>query len=362
VKKYERVERWIRGAIGEGRISPGEKLPSESQLCQQFGVSRNAVRQAIRNLAHEGWVESIKGVGTFCRLRVSDSRLSTNIGFVDFFTSSYIFPEIIRGCDHVLYKRGFHLLLNQSEYDLEKERNILLNLRRKRVDGIIIAPVYDGGERSNADLLQEFQDEGIPVVLIDSYFPNRDFGMVALDDRLGGREAVSFLWEKGHRRIGLFYQEDYYVKVLRKQGVEEFLREKGAPIRREWLVAFKGQGPTGEAPEAAERFFAAAHELPTAFVCSNDEDALHLMRAAERHRLKIPDDLSVVGFDNSNIAQLDKIALTSVHHPSFLMGENATNILLDEILHPELRFVTRTVVTPALVERSSVRAVQPVES
>ena len=57
MKKYERVERWIRGAIGEGRINPGEKLPSESQLCQQFGVSRNAVRQAIRNLVHEGWVD-----------------------------------------------------------------------------------------------------------------------------------------------------------------------------------------------------------------------------------------------------------------------------------------------------------------
>lgn len=361
MKKYERVERWIRTAISDGRISPGEKLPSESQLCQQFGVSRNAVRQAIRNLIVEGSVESLKGVGTFCRSRPADGRLSTNIGFVDFFTSSYIFPEIIRGCDHVLFKRGFHLLLNQSEYDLDKERRILLNLQRKRVDGVIISPVYDGGERSNVDLLEKLQEEGIAVVLIDSYLPGNDFGMVTLDDRHGGREAASFLWEKGHRRIGVFYQDDYYVKVRRREAVEEFLREKGAQVRSEWLVGFKGQGPTGDAPEVAEHFFSVTRDLPTAFVCSNDEDALHLVRAAERHGLKVPDDLSIVGFDDSNIAQLPQIALTSVHHPSFLMGETATNILLEKIFHPELHFVTRTVITPTLVERNSVRTLVAAE-
>ena len=63
MKKHQVVETWIRNRIDEGGIAPGERLPSESQLCDQFGVSRNAVRQAIHTLLHEGRVETIKGVG-----------------------------------------------------------------------------------------------------------------------------------------------------------------------------------------------------------------------------------------------------------------------------------------------------------
>ena len=357
MKKYELVESWIRESISESRIAPGERLPSESQLCAQFSVSRNAVRQAIHNLSHDGWVESVKGVGTFCRSRVSDSRLTTNIGFVCFFTGSYIFPEIIRGCDRVLYKRGFHLILNQSEYDLEKERTILESLERKRVDGIIIEPVFDGG-RSNASLLERLSAEGTAVVLIDSYFPEREFSFVALDDRLGGEKAASFLWEKGHRKIGIFYQNDYQVKILRRQGAAEYLEAQGAAVRDEWIVGFRGQGPASEARAAAARFFDEADELPTAFVCSNDEDALQLIREAERRGIRVPEDLSVIGFDNSSIAELEQVSLTSVHHPSFSMGEAATTILLDKILRPELHFVTRTIISPTLIERNSVRALE----
>ncbi len=361
MRKYELVEDWVRTSIRDNRIAPGDKLPSESQLCAQFGVSRNAVRQAIRNLAHEGSVESVKGVGTFCRKRLADSMLSTNIGFVCFFSGSYIFPEIIRGCDHVLYQRGFHLLLNQSEYDLEKERAILVNLKKKGVDGIIIEPVFDGHGRSNADLLGELSDQGTPVVLIDNYFASPEFSVVSLDDRLGGAEAASFVWNKGHRRIGVFYQADYQVKILRKEGALERLARLGAAVPDAWIVGFNGQGPASEAPRAAERFFGASVELPSAMICSNDEEALHLMQAAERHGIRVPDDLSVVGFDNSSIAQIGQVSLTSVHHPSFAMGETATTILLEKIFHPELRFVTRTIITPTLVERSSVRTIETEE-
>lgn len=67
----------------------------------------------------------------------------------------------------------------------------------------------------------------------------------------------------------------------------------------------------------------------------------------------------MVGFDNSDIAQLEKISLTSVDHPSFEIGERAANILLDKILHPEMRFVTQTIISPSLVERNSVRNLEP---
>jgi GntR family transcriptional regulator of arabinose operon len=359
MKKHKVIEMWIRNRIEEGVLVPGDRLPSESALCAQFGFSRNAVRMAIQNLVEEGRVESIKGVGTFCRAKLPSSPFSANIGVVEFFIGSYIYPEIIRGCYNTLSRKGFSLLVNQSEYNVEQERSILQELRRKKVGGIIIAPIYGAGDRSNAMLLEEIQQEGTPVVLCDDYFPGRDFSSVTLDYYACGERAAAHLWERGHRRIGIFYQKDFIVKANRMKGVLDFLGRNEAPIRAGWIVGFNGQGPMSEAAAAAERFFKGAKELPSAFVCGNDEDALRLIEVAERHGIRVPDDLSVVGFDNSDIAQLEKISLTSVDHPSFDIGEKAANILLDKILHPEVRFVTRTIITPTLVERSSVRSLEP---
>lgn len=359
MKKHQVIETWIRSRIDEGVLVPGEKLPSESQLCAQFGVSRNAVRQAIHSLIHEGLVESTKGVGTFCRTRLPASPLSANIGLIEFFISSYIYPEIIRGCYNTLSRKGFALLLNQSEYNLEQERAILQDLRKKKVGGIIIAPIYGAGDRSNALLLEEIQNEGIAVVLCDDYFPGRNFSSVTLDYHTCGEEAAAHLWRKGHRKIGIFYQKDFLVKANRMKGVLDYLGRQEAPVRAAWIVGFNGQGPTSQASAAAERFLKGAKELPSAFVCGNDEDALHLIEVAERQGIRVPGDLSVVGFDNSDIAQLEKISLTSVDHPSFEIGEKAANILLDKIFHPEIRFVTHTIITPSLVERSSVRSLVP---
>jgi GntR family transcriptional regulator of arabinose operon len=167
------------------------------------------------------------------------------------------------------------------------------------------------------------------------------------------------LWKKGHRRIGIFYQKDFLVKANRMKGVLDYLGRQEAPVRAAWMVGFNGQGPTSQASAAAERFLKGARELPSAFVCGNDEDALRLIEVAERQGIRVPADLSVVGFDNSDIAQLEKISLTSVDHPSFEIGEKAANILLDKIFHPEIRFVTHTIITPSLVERSSVRSLVP---
>jgi GntR family transcriptional regulator, arabinose operon transcriptional repressor len=360
MKKREHVETWIRGRIETGAIAPGEKLPSESQLCARFSVSRNVVRQAIAALAREGIVESTRGIGTFCKARLPASLVSTTIGIVQFFLSSYIYPEVIRGCYDTLSRRGFSLQVDQSEYNLEQERGILAALRKKRVGGIIIAPIYGAGDRSNALLLEEMQAEGTAIVLCDDYYPGRAFSSVTLDYQACGEMAAGHLWGHGHRRIGIFYQKDFLVKAARMKGVLDYLGRMEDPVRPAWIVGFNGQGPNGEGSAAAERFLRASRELPSAVVCGNDEDALRLIEAAERRGMRVPQDLSVVGFDNSQAAQMEKISLTSIDHPSYAIGERASAILLDKILHPDLRFLTRTVISPVLVERRSVLGLNPV--
>ncbi|WP_455383623.1 GntR family transcriptional regulator, partial [Salinispira pacifica] len=127
MKKYETVMAWLRDNIKTGQILPGEKLPSEPELMRRFGVSRNSVRQAIGGLIRENLVESRHGVGSFC-IRRAQARTML-LGFVTLRLNSYIFPRIIQGCNRVAQKNGFTLLINETFYDAEQERKLLLALR-----------------------------------------------------------------------------------------------------------------------------------------------------------------------------------------------------------------------------------------
>ncbi len=355
--KQQQIRQWILDNIKNGQILPGDKLPSESELCGKLAASRGSVRQALTGLANEGWLRSQKGVGTFCIKK--DRRLSMDIGLVCFHSASYIFPRIAQGCDQIAHRRGYHLVLNQSEYDLNKEREILLKLRKRGVDGIIIEPIFDGSGPCNVALLQELEAEGTPIVLLDNYFPDRGFTRVAMDDRAAGRLVAAHLWDKGHRRIGVAFGGSYLPKELRKQGAVELLAERGQPVPPGWLIRCEQPVSSGQAFAALEAFLADGPALPTALVCTSDEEAVELYKAAESRGLKIPADLSVISFDNSSLAELPGISLTSVDHPGRYMGELATQVLLERIINPGIASQTTSLIAPALVERGSVRELSP---
>ena len=97
MKKYETVEQWVKDEILEKRLLPGDKLPTESSLCQLLEVSRNSVREALHRLAQDGWIERRKGVGAICIQKLET--YARDVGIVCYYTDRYIWPRIIQGCD-----------------------------------------------------------------------------------------------------------------------------------------------------------------------------------------------------------------------------------------------------------------------
>jgi DNA-binding LacI/PurR family transcriptional regulator len=192
------------------------------------------------------------------------------------------------------------------------------------------------------------------VVLVDNYFPDRPFTRVAMDDLAGGRLVASHLWDKGHRRIGIVYDSGYLPKRLRKEGAAGFLADAGKPVREDWMVAFEGPVSSGRAFASMERLLSRGSDLPTAIICTSDEESVELYKAAEAVGKKIPRDFSVISFDNSPLAELPGISLTSIDHPGQYMGELAAQILLERILNPGVVSQTTSLIRPRLVERSSV--------
>jgi GntR family transcriptional regulator of arabinose operon len=354
MKKYETVQTFLRSKIESGFIVPGELLPSEAELMAQFGVSRNAVRQAVNELRKERLVESRQGIGSFCVKRTRGG--SMLIGMVSFRISSYIFPRIVSACNQMVQRDGYTLLLNESWYDAVQERSVLLSLRKRGVDGIIITPVQEEGKRGNADLLNGFEAEGIPVVLLDAEYPGYDFTSIVIDETAAGRRAAEYLWERGHRDIGIIFSANYRPKVLRKDGIVSFLSRVGARIREEWLVGIHGQTSAFGTYGQIRGLFASHMRLPTAVICSSDDEALMFMHQARRNGIRIPEDLSLIAFDNSDLARYSFPRLTSLDHPSEYMGELAAKLILDRIYHPEVRLRSRSVIDTTIMSRDSVRS------
>ncbi len=357
MKKYELVQTFLRSKIESGIIVPGEKLPSESELMDQFEVSRNAVRQAINELIKERLVESRQGIGTFCVKRTQST--SMLIGMVSFRISSYIFPRLVSACNQTVQREGYTLLLNESWYDAAQERAVLLSLRKRGIDGLIITPVQEEGRRGNADLLADFEAEGIPVVLLDAEYPGYAFTSIIIDELAAGRRAAEFLWERGHRDIGMIYSANYRPKVLRKEGALGFLAKVGAGVREDWVVGIRGQASSFSTYGQIRRLLASKKDLPTAVICSSDDEALMFMHQARRRGVRIPEDLSLIAFDNSDLARYSFPRLTSLDHPSEYMGELAAKLLLDRIYHPEVSLRSRSVIETSIVSRDSVRTLSP---
>jgi len=359
MKKYEQLQAELQNQIENGTFQPGDKLPSENELCSLYSVSRNVVRQALRNLESQGLTETVKGVGTFCRSRARKKQLTYNIGFISFFTHSYIFPKIIAGADSVLYQQGFHLLIGQSLYDLEREKRLLERFRQRGVDGIIMEPIYDGNaDHSNEGIIRALINEGIPVVFIDNFIPGINTTTITLDDFKAGRQAAEYLGSRGHRKIALFYQEDYFTKVQRKRGVEDYLAEHGSQGYRAFPFPFRGQGSNSTAPSAADRLFQQLDLGFTAVFCSSDEDAMHLIEQADTYNVRIPEDISIIGFDNWHFSGLNRINLSTFEHSSTQMGRMSAHSLLELLFHSEETTETHALLEPTLIERESVQDIR----
>jgi len=355
VKKYEIVENWVKTGMQSGRFLPGDQLPPESQISAELSVARNSVRQAIGNLNAQGFVETRQGVGTFCLAPAHAATGSRDIALICFSTSQYIFPDLVNGVQATLNRTGYHMILSQTACDAKIEREMLLGLRDRGIAGIVLEPSFGGDGFSNADVVRDLVDTGVPVVLVDNATPDEDFSSITMDDYAGGRLAASHLYERGHRDIGIVFDSDYLPKIRRRNGAVECLAERGIEVPQGWHVSYRTPHNSDAVQSQIRTCLTASDSRPTAFCCSSDDEAMDVIAAATEAGLSVPDDISIVGFDNATLASHGRIGLTTIDHPTRYIAELATNLLLHSIRHPEIVSSTITSVRPRLVSRNSVR-------
>ena len=259
------------------------------------------------------------------------------------------FTLVVRGVEQVAWRAGYHVILCDTQGNLERERGYLEDMVAFQVAGVLIAPV---GDRSRPQL-RLLTRNNVPFVLIDRSIAGFDGDLVQGDSVAGARQLIEHLIELGHRRIGMITESpDVSTARDRLQGYREALERGGIELDPE-LVAESSTIDPDAAAEATLRLLA-LDEPPTAIFAVNNIAVVGVVEAARRRNLEIPDDLALVCFDDiEHVSRLYPF-LTVMAQPAETYGTIATQLLLDR-LSGRVGQRRRIVVLPAdfIVRKSS---------
>ncbi len=331
----------------------GHPLPAESTLMQRFRVSRNTVRHALASLEHEGLIYRRQGKGSFCSgRRPGDRERSLLAGVV--MPQHYIFPEVIRGIDEVARAHRYHVVLSNNRWGQTSDEVILQEIVGKNIDGLLYLPV---GTPRPAEILSWLRPLDIPLVVMSWDLKDPNISFVALDDAQGGRLAAEHLLDAGHVRIAYIGMRDHLPSIERGRGCEAALTARGIerdPSLVRWIRSADPAVFRRSAYDETAALLERRRTRPSAIFYMSDDAAVAGCRAIRDAGLSVPGDISVVGFDDSELAANSDPPLTSVLYPKYHLGRWSAEILFEQIEGTDTHTARQIIIQPKLTVRESV--------
>ncbi len=350
--KYNTVINYIMQYIQDNDLSDGDKLPTEQQLSSLLHVSRVSIQQGIKKLEKDGFVYRIQGSGTYVR-KITDRKESSimvplvmNAGF----NALHGF-DILRGAQEFLFSHSCHLSPHclksedAQQHDCEDMIDHLVE-RGNRCIMTLLPSV------SNADFFRRHMRDGVRFVFLDT--PLDDFfgcHTVYSDHALGGYLITRHLIDLGHRDIAVFSPVHSGPLVNpnfahRIEGYRYALHEQGIRYREDYL--FEDCQTTWEHFTRAFERMLAMRPRPTAVFCLNDAVADWMTEYLDERGLRIPEDISVAGFDNHDIRR----PVTTIQQDFYEMGRYGAKLALQLLKNPAYP-VTKQILPVTLIKRES---------
>ena len=274
-------------------------------------------------------------------LRSGNSR---TLGLIVPDVANPFFTEVARGVEDAASKRDYAVFLCNSDESATKEDRYINILIEQQVRGVLITPTD-----VKSDRLDAMRERGIAVTLVDREIKGRKQCSVSVDDIHGGQLGIEYLTGLGHTDIAWVCGPDSIPQVAdRGAGVAKAAKFAGATVETIRVSLMN----TTQGEEAAKKILA-LKTIPTAIFCANDLLALGVMRTLRENKLRIPEQVSVLGYDDIEFAASAAVPLSSISQPAYQMGVTAADLLLNECEeadtheHQQIRF------QPQLVERAS---------
>lgn len=351
--KYQKLKDYIIAAIKSKELNVGDKIYSENELAEKLEISRHTVRQALGELVNEGWLYKIQGKGTFVNKEpMSVSNNSKTIAVITTYLSDYIFPSIIRGIDSVLSVNGYSISLSCTYNQHEKERLCLENLLNQNIAAIVVEPTKSALPNPNIDLYKRFSDLGIPILFIHGCYRELNCSYVVEDDMEAGYSATKHLINLGHEKIGGIFKIDDIQGHLRFSGFQKANYENLIKTSDSRIVWFETSDIENNFESKGTILEKLLYDC-TAIVCYNDQIALKVMDIARQKNLNVPENISLVSFDDSQLAVASETKLTTIAHPKEALGEEAARAIINMINKSQHYYEIK--MKPELIVRGSTK-------
>ncbi|MBR2913241.1 MAG: GntR family transcriptional regulator [Oscillospiraceae bacterium] len=355
--KYLAIVEWAKKYIEEQGLRPDDRFLSENELCSIHNVSRQTVRQALKMLENENVICRVRGSGTFVKeasAAAPAERLS--VGVISTYFSDYIFPSIVTGIESVLKRNNTAMQLSITQNQVFEETQALRNMINHGVSGLIIEPSKSALPNPNRKLYDEIKAKNIPVVFFNAKYPWADFPCVMMDDIEAGKLVTDYLFHSGHKKISAIFALDDIQGHNRYQGYIKSCEEQGI-VTAEQNVLWYSTSERASLFSLSESRILSLLKESTAVVCYNDKLAVELLNFCKSRGISVPDDISIVGIDDSKLATICDVHLTTVKHPHQLLGEKAAEQLLSLMQNPKAESKD-VLCKPELVIRDSVRKIK----
>lgn len=298
-------------------------------------ISEPTRQRVLEIVAREGYIPN----GIAKSLRVKNTK---TLGLIIPDVMNLFFAELARGIEDAAEKKGYSLILCNSDNSEIKEEKYLNILQEKKVDGIILTASY-------ADSNKSIERCNIPIVLVDRNIDiDKKVGRITVDNEKGAYMATVYLIEKGCRNIGFISADTKYKpSAERLRGYERALKEFNIELNKD-ITYFKSfQVGTG--------YEGTLTILKTGIIdsifCANDLIAIGAIKALRENNIKIPDEIKIIGFDDIIISEYLDPPLTTVRQPIYDLGQNAIDILINLIENKDKDITI--VLDPILIERGS---------
>jgi DNA-binding LacI/PurR family transcriptional regulator len=351
---YTTLAQQLRRAIEEREFLPGQLIGSEKELARRQGISRVTVRKASELLVNEGLIERRPGKGLYVRLNHHVTTQLVQVVVGDLRWEPCL--QVASGVKMAAKAAGMQMQLYDAQGDEETDLEMIRQLPETSARGAVIVSFHS--KLLNGELYA-LQAKGFPFVLVQQRLRDIEVPSVMVDNASGGYEVGRTLVEAGHRRIGFI--GDLFADTVseRLAGLRDAMGDAGLPFDRS-LVSdlLEEQNRLGDWSPRVEQCVndvMGRANPPTALFCSCDAVARSAYRALANLGLKVPDDVSIAGFDNDPLAEWLAPGLTTVRQPFREMGHAAIELLCRRIEDPNAA-VEHRVMPVQLVQRGSVAA------
>ena len=368
IYKHREIYRALVAEIADGQYNGTQRLPSETQLVRRFGVSRPTAARALRDLQSEGVVERRVGAGSFLRkgAKATNVEASRQLGLL---LPGLEVSEILdvlcgelaglaRANDYSLLWASSAQASQRADLTVKDAEEACQHLVDRAVRGVFFAPFEFAPDRDRVSkrTVEQLRRAGIAVVLLDRDlvpFPFRsDSDLIGIDNVMGGYIASEHLIKLGVRRIA-FVARPFSAPTVpaRVAGAREALFAAGLEPSKDFYHI-------GDPRDAAFVRELTAGRKVDGIICANDFTAAQLMHSLTKAKIRVPEDIRLIGFDNLKYAELLGVPLTTVSQPHADLAANAMRAMLNRLADPTLP-PTALLSQPRLVVRTSCGAFMP---